>query len=102
MATNASIITAVKAWIFPGLLSIATVSILNDLSQIKTDIRTLMAQSNIDKTRIDNIERRVENLETTVYIKPTTRQANLTIAFPSKYFLKEEELDVKKYLRKKV
>lgn len=102
MATNASIITVVKAWIFPGLVSIATISIMNDLNQIKSDIRTLMAQSNIDKTRIDNIERRVDNLETTVYIKPTTRQANLTIAFPSKYFLKEEEIDVKKYLRKKV
>ena len=102
MATNASIITAVKNWIFPGLVSLATISIINDLNQIKTDIRTLMAQSNIDKTRIDNIERRVTNLETSVYMKPIAKQASIVVAFPSKYFLKEEELDINKYLRKKV
>jgi hypothetical protein len=101
MATNASIITAVKAWIFPGLLSIATVSMLNDLSQIKSDIRTLMTQSNIDKTRIDNIERRVGNLENSIYLRKDVRQSNLNIVFPSRYFIKEEEFDVTKYLRKK-
>lgn len=101
MATSSSVITTVKNWIFPGLVSLATLSIINDLNQIKTDIRTLMAQSNIDKTRIDNLERRVSNVETSIYLRPSTQQSNISAVFPSKYFIKEEELDINKFLRKR-
>jgi hypothetical protein len=52
-------IEAFKVWIFPSLVSIMAMMILNDVSEIKADIKVLMAQSNIDKTRIDNIERQV-------------------------------------------
>lgn len=31
--------------------------IWNDVNEIKADVKALMAQSNIDKTRIDNLER---------------------------------------------
>ncbi len=31
--------------------------IWNDVKEIKGDVKALMAQSNIDKTRIDNLER---------------------------------------------
>ena len=33
--------------------------IWNDVSEIKADVKALMAQSNVDKTRIDNLERQV-------------------------------------------
>ena len=46
-----------KIWIFPSLVSILAVMIWNDVSTIKADVKALMAQSNIDKTRIDNLER---------------------------------------------
>ena len=46
-----------KVWIFPSLVSILAVMIWNDVSTIKADVKALMAQSNIDKTRIDNLER---------------------------------------------
>jgi hypothetical protein len=50
-------IEAFKVWIFPTLVSILAMLIWNDVSEIKSDVKALMAQSNIDKTRIDNLER---------------------------------------------
>lgn len=50
-------IQSIKVWIFPTLLSILAMMIWNDVNEIKGDVKALMAQSNIDKTRIDNLER---------------------------------------------
>lgn len=52
-------IEAFKIWVFPTLVSILAMMIWNDVSEIKADVKALMAQSNIDKTRIDNLERQV-------------------------------------------
>ncbi len=46
-----------KAYLFPILLSGFTMLVWNDIREIKQDVKLLMAQSNIDKTRIDNLER---------------------------------------------
>ena len=51
--------TQFKSWIFPGLVSVLGMMIWNDVNEIKADVKSLMAQSNIDKTRIDNLEREV-------------------------------------------
>jgi len=52
-------IAAFKVWVFPSLVSIISLMIWNDVNEIKADVKALMAQSNIDKTRIDNLERQV-------------------------------------------
>lgn len=52
-------ISAFKVWIFPSLVSLVSLLIWNDVNEIKADVKALMAQSNIDKTRIDNIERQI-------------------------------------------
>ena len=54
-------IATFKVWIFPSLVSIVSLLIWNDVNEIKSDVKILMAQSNIDKTRIDNLERVVYN-----------------------------------------
>lgn len=48
---------AFKVWIFPSLASAMALLIWNDVNEIKSDVKQLMAQSNVDKTRIDNLER---------------------------------------------
>lgn len=63
-------IEAFKVWIFPSLVSILAMMIWNDVSEIKADIKMLMAQSNIDKTRIDNLERQVYGGKTASYPGP--------------------------------
>ncbi len=52
-------IAAFKVWVFPSLVSIVSLMIWNDVNEIKADVKALMAQSNIDNTRIDNLERQV-------------------------------------------
>lgn len=52
-------IAAFKVWIFPTLVSLVSLLIWNDVNEIKADVKLLMAQSNIDKTRIDNLERQM-------------------------------------------
>jgi hypothetical protein len=52
-------IAAFKVWVFPTLVSLVSLLIWNDVNEIKSDVKLLMAQSNIDKTRIDNIERQL-------------------------------------------
>ena len=58
MRENTSI-QSFKTWIFPTLVSILAMMIWNDVNEIKADVKALMAQSNIDKTRIDNLERAI-------------------------------------------
>lgn len=52
-------VAQIKAWLFPSLITILAGIIWNDVQEIKADVKALMAQSNIDKTRIDNLERAV-------------------------------------------
>ena len=46
-----------KLWIFPGLASILGLMIWNTVTEIKTDMKFLMAQTSADHVRIDNLER---------------------------------------------
>jgi hypothetical protein len=52
-------ISQVKTWLFPSIITVLAAIIWNDVQEIKSDVKALMAQSNIDKTRIDNLERNV-------------------------------------------
>jgi hypothetical protein len=71
---ESSTIESIKSWLFPvavTLIGIFAGTMLNDiksdLAEVKSDIKVLMAQSNIDKTRIDNLERQVYKGNTTSY-----------------------------------
>lgn len=60
MAANSQAVSQIKVWLFPTLVSILGAIIWNDVKEIKNDVKSLMAQSNIDKTRIDNLEKRMD------------------------------------------
>jgi hypothetical protein len=64
VAKKTLVIDQVKAWLFPVLLTTFGTYIWQDIREIKSDVKKLMAQSNIDKTRIDNLERIVYQLHT--------------------------------------
>jgi hypothetical protein len=52
-------IEQLKAYLFPTAITILSVIIWHDVNEMKADIKQLIAQSNVDKTRIDNLEREV-------------------------------------------
>lgn len=66
-------VAQIKAWLFPSLITVLAGIIWNDVQEIKGDVKSLMAQSNIDKTRIDNLERIIFQSKPTSNI-PTRRE----------------------------
>lgn len=61
-----SVIAEIKSWLFPGTVTIIGIfagmmlkDIKEDLAEVKADVKALMVQSSVDKTRIDNLEREV-------------------------------------------
>jgi hypothetical protein len=52
-------IEQLKVYLFPTVISIMSIMIWHDVSEMKSDIKQLIVQSNVDKTRIDNLERQV-------------------------------------------
>lgn len=70
---NDTAMQSLKAYLFPTLVSIISAMIWYDVTEIKQDVKQLMAQSNIDKTRIDNLEKRLDRMPistSTVYPIP--------------------------------
>lgn len=64
---NEKVMTAVKAWITPFLLiGIATI-LYDDISEMKTDIKVLLAQSSADAVKIEYLQQEVESLKNKVY-----------------------------------
>lgn len=70
MQKESPAIAAFKVWIFPSLVSLVSLMIWNDVNEIKADVKALMAQSNIDKTRIDNLERQMYKQTSFLIIPP--------------------------------
>ena len=63
---ESSVITEIKSWLFPVTATIIGLfagmmlkDIKEDLAEVKADVKLLMVQSSVDKTRIDNLEREV-------------------------------------------
>lgn len=77
---------AFKIWVFPSLVSILAMMIWNDVSEIKADVKALMAQSNVDKTRIDNLERVVYKTATSypAQLPPLPRAEVMVAVLPNK------------------
>lgn len=91
--TKQSIGTSIKLYIFPSLLSILAMMIWRDVSELRSDVKSLLAQSNVDKTKIEILEKEVQALEQVVLYK---KQPSAML------FKHEEEFDVKKYIPKEL
>jgi hypothetical protein len=57
-----SIGNSIKLYFFPSLVTILAMLIWRDVSELRSDVKALLAQSNVDKTEIQNLKRDVEIL----------------------------------------
>jgi hypothetical protein len=84
------------------MVSVIGIFIWQEIKEIKSDVKALLAQSNIDKTRIDNLERMFYPIQTPSSQKeptdprPTPIKFIMTEFLPAKNEMEEEE-DDKKY-----
>lgn len=88
-------VKSIKLWIFPSLASLVGLLIWNDVNEIKGDVKALMAQSNIDKTRIDNLERQLyKNTTSFPYPNLPVKESLMTSYYailPNKDLLKKQK-----------
>ena len=49
----------IKLYLFPALVTILASLIWRDVTEMRSDIKALLAQSNVDKTDIQNLKRDV-------------------------------------------
>jgi hypothetical protein len=95
---------ALKLYLFPSLVSILAMMIWRDVSELRYDVKQLLAQSNIDKTEIQNLKKDVDILNRQVFKTPATiasisHKQSLYIEH-DQYFKHEDFYDINKYIPK--
>lgn len=92
---NDTAMQSFKAYLFPTLVSIISAMIWYDVTEIKQDVKQLMAQSNIDKTRIDNLEKRLDRypVSQTSYVYPLPVNKGLPSDLPKRIIYREFLVD---------
>lgn len=104
MTKDTTSLQSLKSWLFPSVVSILGILIWQDVTEIKSDVKALMAQSNIDKTRIDAIEKQLDMINGRVFRQTASAQQDKQLPPDyqtpgySKEGIREEEFDIKKYL----
>jgi len=95
-------VSALKVWLFPAVVTVLSTIIWRDVTELKSDVKELLAQSNIDKTRIDALEKQIQ-LMNQMFISPkqsspTDRPISQTNLYGNSEFILSNEK--RKYGRK--
>ena len=95
-----SVANTIKLYLFPSLVTIISMLIWRDISELRADVKALLAQSNIDKTRIDNLMNDVKSLEGAVFKRQMSMNTRWFEAVNhDPWYKPEEEYDIKKYIK---
>jgi hypothetical protein len=93
-----TILSSVKLYIFPSIVTILAMMIWRDVTELRSDVKSLLAQSNIDKTKIEQLEKDIRFLQQSIYGgKKTVKYSDYQ---HDRLFKHEEFYDVKKNLIK--
>lgn len=76
VSTEKSVINSVKTWLFPTLVSVLSYVLYEDIKEIKSDVKQLLAQSASDHTEIINLKSQVDVLNTKVFVYSTNDHKN--------------------------
>ena len=107
--TKNTVSNTLKIYVFPALVTILATLIWRDVTEMRSDVKALLAQSNVDKTDIQNLKKDVQMLDHAVFKTPvvvafneipaeTTTEAIALLSYHDKYFKPEEEFDIKKHI----
>lgn len=88
-----------KIYVFPALVTILATLIWRDVTEMRNDVKMLLAQSNVDKTKIEQLEKDVKSLEQAVFNKRPIA-ANTVPFYHDMYFKHEDIFDVNQYIPK--
>lgn len=65
--TSSTVIKTIKEWAAPSLFALVSFLIWKDITELKTDVKTLLAQANGDKVRIEKVEADVSFLKNYIF-----------------------------------
>lgn len=108
-APKVSVANALKIYLFPSIVSILAMMIWRDVTELRSDVKQLLAQSNVDKTEIQNLKRDIQMLNHQVFKTPMAYSIPFdkkepalpqSIMYSQVYIKDEENFDVKKYIPK--
>lgn len=100
ISNEKNLVNTLKLYIFPTLVTILSFMIWRDITELKSDVKMLLAQSNIDKTEIENLKKNVELLNNQIFKSVVNTIVPTNIVLVDKYFKHEEIFDIKKHLFK--
>jgi hypothetical protein len=66
---SSKVLDKVKLWLFPVVVTVLASVIYKEILEVRSDVKQLLAQSNIDKTRIELLEKQVQMLNQAVFFK---------------------------------
>lgn len=92
-----SIGNALKLYLFPSVVTILSMMIWRDVTELRSDVKALLAQSNIDKTEIQNLKREVFKMPPTA---TTSTDVDRMYVVHDQYFKHEDFYDITKYVPK--
>jgi hypothetical protein len=68
-SVGSKVLDKVKLWLFPVVVTILATVTYRELLEVRSDVKQLLAQSNVDKTRIELLEKQVQMLNQAVFLK---------------------------------
>lgn len=69
---NSSVVNNIKLWIFPSIVTVLAMMIWRDVTELKSDVKQLLAESASNKTKVEILERQVQQLNQAVFKIPRT------------------------------
>lgn len=88
-----------KIYLFPAMVSVLSMLIWRDVSELRSDVKALLAQSSVDKTKIEALERDVKTLENMVFSNKKIVYNDVLTYSHDTLFKHEEIFDIKKYIK---
>lgn len=62
-----TVLSTVKTWLFPSVMSFLAIILYDDIKEIKSDVKRLLAQSAADHVEIINLKSQVNTLNSKVF-----------------------------------
>lgn len=73
---TSSAISTLKLYLFPSLVTILAMMIWRDVTELRSDVKQLLAESSANKAKVERLEKQVDQLNQSVFKIPKTTGNN--------------------------
>jgi hypothetical protein len=96
-------INKVKVWLFPSLITVLGWFLVTSITEMKSDIKTLLTQSSSDKATIQALTKQVDMLNQKVFTQSQDapyQKSDTSVFVPAIAYITRDEEDKKEKLKK--